>query len=442
VANRPVAACILAKHYNSSTERAIYSALKFDLEVYLGLTHDNIDLCTQTNIHVFSICWENDFAKAKNSFFSRVKNPFILWIDSDEELFSFPKIDWNKLQENIFYIRHQFNSRFTPRICSQMHRNHPDIFWERKIHEYITTKHDALYLSRFLSSVVIRHHGYEDQTTMMQKHARNLHIAESDEQHEKSYVVNLVRLRNELASGQFDFLAWLNCYAWAKRETNLNRAVTHHEFEPALRLCMAGYARPAQECALINPTHILIQLALLTYDYKYNKKIDEDRLLFIETCLTEGLYDVYEDLPHTLLGADANKILSYIKVWANEWKDSVMNNYEWVEQKEIIFNNNIQLIRNDCISEENFHPDVLLMNMETKKVVVLNTASSILWQMLAPTIAWYELHEILQQVYPPALLNDAINSSKALFNVLLAAGIIRVEENVNEAASSLIGLAE
>ncbi len=440
--NRPVAACLLAKHYNFSTQRAIDSALKFDLEVYLGLTHDSIDLCTQSNIHVFSVSWENDFAKAKNSFFSRVHNAFILWIDSDEELFSFPRINWNDIQENIFYIRHQFNSHFTPRICSQMHRNHPDIFWERNIHEYITTKHDALYRSRFLSSVVIRHHGYENQETMMQKYARNLNIAESDERHEESYVINLVRLRKQLASGQFDFLAWLKCYTSAKQETNLDRCITHHEFEPALRLCMAGYARPAQECAFINPTHILMQLALLTYEYKYDKKINQDRLSFIETCLTQGLYDVYEDLPHMLLGADRNKILAHVKASANEWKDFFMSNDELTGKKRIEFNNNTQFVRSNRISEEHFYPDLLLMNLETKKVVVLNTASSVLWQMLSSPLSWYELQEMLQQVYPPELLNDAINSCKSLFNVLLAADIIRAEENMNEATSSIICLAE
>ena len=79
------------------------------------------------------------------------------------------------------------------------------------------------------------------------------------------------------------------------------------------------------------------------------------------------------------------------------------------------------------------------MNLETKKVVVLNTASAMLWQMLSSSVSWREIEEILQQVYPPELQSDAINASKALLTVLMEANIILAEERTNE---SIVCMAE
>ena len=422
--NHNVAACILAKNWNASTKRAIDSALKFELPVYLGLTHDPINACEHSNIHVFSVDWEGDFAKARNSFLDKVTQQFILWIDSDEELFSFPHSDWDTIKENILFHRMKYTSQLTPRLGAQMHRNSPGIFWKRKIHEYITTADEALFCTRFFSNIIIRHHGYENHALVLQKHDRNLEIAESSPPEERAYIENLVRLRTAVANGKPNFFEWIDCYNEAKLTTNLHRVHSHCEYEPAIILCMAGFAQPAEECAKINPINILIQLALLTHEYLYLNNINASRLEFIAVCVTQGLYDPYEYFPHLLLGAHEQKILDYVKSWAAEWKNSVVNQIDFSPHPPIQFEDHDCFTQCESISIKNFNDNLLIMHTDTKKVVVLNKTSSILWGLLATPISWRTILDILKQAFPLESNEAIISSAQAFLRQLLSMNLI------------------
>jgi hypothetical protein len=423
-----VAVCILAKHFNTSTQRAIESALKHDLPVYLGLTHDPVDACVSTpHLHVLSVLWQDDFASARNAIIRYVTEQFILWIDSDEEIFSFPAIDWGNIQENILFHRKQYSSQVTPRLSAQMHRNHPGIFWKRKIHEYITTADAALYCTRFVSNLIIRHHGYEDQALVLKKHARNLGIAESTSEESKAYVENLVRLRAEVAHGKPNFFEWLACYREAKRTSNLHRVHSQCEYEAAVILCMAGYSRPAEACVKVNPVNILMQFALLTYEYLYLDKINESRLHFISECVTQGLYDPYEDFPHVLLGADKQTILNHAKTWSEEWRCGVVSPIDMASKSEHHVDNGAVFVQNKWVEVDHFDADLLLMNARTKKVVVLNHTSSILWSLLVKPISLFELTQILIQAFPLESKTSIDHAVRKFIGQLLNVGLIQMQ---------------
>jgi len=399
MSSQSVAICILAKHYHDSTKRAIDSALRFELPVYLGLTHASPDACQDRPIQVFSVPWADDFAKAKNYFFTYVSEAFILWLDSDEELFAFPELDWAGIPEHIILHRMQYGQQYTPRLCVQMHRNHPHIFWKRKIHEYLDTDNSALRNTRFVSSLIIRHHGYDDEHVLLNKHERNLKIAESIPPEEHAYAENLIRLRHDTAKGQSNFIAWLNCYREAKSITKLPYHYTHYEYEPAMMLCMAGYARPVEECLKLNPIHILLQLTHLTYELVYLDHINSSKLQFLSECLTQGLYDPYEDFPHVLLGARPDTILAYAKNWSLQWSNkndemTLAKSASSVELMQMIFQQNQDVI------QHSYHDDTLLLHELTKKILVLNSSGALVWQLLKNPISYHALIALLTHAFP------------------------------------------
>ena len=415
--NNQVAACILAKNYNPSTKRAIRSAQQFGLDIYLGLTHDPVETCTLPGISISQIEWNDDFSHARNQLFDRVTHDFVLWIDSDEELFSFPKLNWEHFEENIFYIRTQFNSQFTPRVHVRMHKNSPNIRWQDRIHERLTVMHGEPYQSRFLSSLILRHHGYEDQDIVLDKHARNLNIAQKGLTTLPTYAELLTQARTETAYSMPNFMHWLHCYKIALATSDLRTQPSYFGFESAFLMCIAGYAEPAERLLEKNPLNIYLQLAVLANKLKYLKYLDEPRLIFIETCLQNGLYDVYENFPCELLGANKDKLLDYLQCWINEWENTTMDTPVFME--------NIRYVRSTSVDEQTFDDDLLLMNQETKKVVVLNAASTVFWRLLDTPTSSEDLVCILNEALPNEALDNKKTSVNKLLIELLNAGLIQ-----------------
>jgi len=209
-----------------------------------------------------------------------------------------------------------------------------------------------------------------------------------------------------------------------KLTTNLHRVHSHCEYEPAIILCMAGFAKPAEECAKINPINILIQLALLTHEYLYLNNINTSRLEFIAVCVTQGLYDPYEYFPHLLLGADEQKILDYVKTWATEWKNSVVNQIDNSAHPPVQFEDHDYFTQSESITIKNFNDNLLIMHTHTKKVVVLNKTSSILWSLLATPVSWHILLDILKQAFPLESNASIFSSASAFLRQLLSTDLI------------------
>jgi hypothetical protein len=415
--NNQVAVCILAKNYNTSAKRAICSAQKFGLHIYLGLTHDPIETCTLQGISITQISWKDDFSHVRNQLLDRVTHNFVLWIDSDEELFSFPKLNWEHFEENIFYIRTQFNSQFTPRVHVRMHKNSPNIRWQDRIHERLTVMNGEPYQSRFLSSLILRHDGYEDENIVLGKHARNLNIAQKGLETLPTYAELLTQARTETAYSMPNFMHWLNCYKTALVASDLRTQPSYFGFEAAFLMCIAGYSQPAEKLLEANPLNIYLQLAVLANKLKYSNYLDELKLTFVETCLQNGLYDVYENFPCELLGANKNKLLNYLQCWINEWENTTMDNPVFME--------NSRYMRCKSVDEQPFDEDLLLMNQLTRKVVVLNAASTVLWRLLEAPTSSEDLTSILNEALP----NEWIDNKKASVNKLLVelfnAGLIQ-----------------
>ena len=134
----PVTVCMLSNGNQEETARAVRSARRFGLPVHIGLSDGNLDLDTFADVHIHHIPWENDFAKARNLLLDRVEGQFVLRLDSDEVLFTFPEMNFGSLNEDVFGIYLQESQLWTPRLQFRLHRNTPDVQWASRVHERLT----------------------------------------------------------------------------------------------------------------------------------------------------------------------------------------------------------------------------------------------------------------------------------------------------------------
>ncbi len=416
--NQQVATCILAKHYDDSTKRAIHSARKFDLAVYLGLTHDPVDLCTDNEIRVYPVVWNNDFADARNQLLANISHDYVLWLDSDEEIFSFPKFNWNNTTASIFYVNVQFDNTSTPNVHCRMHRNRPSICWQGRIHERITINDTQPHSSQFMNGLIIQHFGYEDKDYVLEKHLRNLDIAKHGlESGNPSYYELLERARAETAQGKSNFMHWLQCYTHAVPKDICTPS--DRRMGPAIMMCMAGYTTPAKNILQDNPSILFLHIAILAAEIHHFTHIDEDRLNYIELCLQNGLYDVYYNFPRELLGAKKSTIVAYIEQWTAHWDKVMSSNTNQALDRTIKYQ------RLNEVDAEAFDADLLLMHQQTRKVVVLNPVAAVLWDVLQEPHTAQELLSLLCEAHRDENVATLSQSVDALLVELHNAELIK-----------------
>lgn len=90
-----------------------------------------------------------------------------------------------------------------------------------------------------------------------------------------------------------------------------------------------------------------------------------------------------------------------------------------------VFMENIRYVRGTSVDEQTFDDDLLLMNQETKKVVVLNAASTVLWRLLDTPTSSEDLVSILNEALPNELIDNKKISANKLLMELLNAGLIQ-----------------
>jgi len=99
--------CLLSHGNWEETERAVRSALGFGLKVHLGVTVDDTPPFSDQNLTVYTVPWTNHFANARNNLLGQIvsKNRYVLWLDSDEFLFSFPTGQHKSLKDPIYGVQ-------------------------------------------------------------------------------------------------------------------------------------------------------------------------------------------------------------------------------------------------------------------------------------------------------------------------------------------------
>ncbi len=423
----PTAVCILSHGNQAETERAVRSARGFGLPIHVGLTAGNLDLEQIESVRVHRIPWQEDFAAARNQLLKRVQADFVLWLDSDDRLFSFPNLDWARMPGDIYVARRTANSDGTPGFYPCIHRNRSGVKWAGPIHEYLRIDNSPGPCDWSpLFSVIIRHCGYEDHERVLEKHERNLRISGPGLKSRNPSVEDYINLACwETVSQRFNALSWLACYKCTDcRYANLQFSNGYAAWQviSAEMLCSCGYSLPAERLLAQNPVVLRVQFAVLAAQQMMQGCLDPDRLAFLVDCLQNGYYDPYSAVPRKMLGAGPDECIAYINELLQQWRNRPRTALDFAEVQMDFFEGVFRRI--DAFDADSFEDDLLVMHRETRDVVVLNPLAAVLWEALQWPLSVQDLTDLLTEAFPSEEANNLRSHVEKLVGDLLSRNLV------------------
>lgn len=148
-----------------------------------GSTDNTIDIAKKFNAKIVCDPWRNDFSWSRNISLQNASCEWILWLDADDSvppesigaLVNLKKEEPNRVFSFIVRNEHSGNTG-TEFFQARMFPNHPQIRFERRIHEQITPGALKLGMKLQKQNVVIYHHGYSNPVLLKKKAQRNLDL--------------------------------------------------------------------------------------------------------------------------------------------------------------------------------------------------------------------------------------------------------------------------
>ncbi len=184
-----VSACIIAKNEEENLPRLLESIKGKFHEIVLvdtGSTDKTVEIAKNYGAKVFHREW-NGFADARQYAVDMATGDWIWFFDADceleEEEFERFKRILNLIKDNpeyegigVIYKNVGLNKYIKGYSSTvHIHKKHPDLVWEGKIHERIVNKNTKTILVPPLS-VYVLHYGYSDFKTQIYKAKRNLKL--------------------------------------------------------------------------------------------------------------------------------------------------------------------------------------------------------------------------------------------------------------------------
>lgn len=155
-----------------------------------GSTDDTVSIAESYGAQVIHEPWRDDFSFARNRSIEKATGQWIVWLDADDEV---PAESVGQLialkkgrpdKAYAFLVRNEkpgnTGSEF---VQVRMFPNHPEIRFERRIHEQVMPSAARLGLGAQAVPVVVIHHGYADPETMQRKARRNVKLLLEDYNH-------------------------------------------------------------------------------------------------------------------------------------------------------------------------------------------------------------------------------------------------------------------
>ncbi len=311
-----VIACILSDGDWRAANRAAASAARFGLAVAVGTTGQKRRGAPLTGLRVYPIVWRDDFADARNQLAqalagdAAVEADYFLWIDSDEELISFPGRDL-ALAGPSLAVRLIDRADFTARAAQRLQRRKPLPRWRGAIHETLPTPASGLAM---VGGILIRHYGYDDARRLAAKRRRNAAIvARARAAGRDDFPLALEAARE--ARGGAAVLAWLR--AFKHPDATPSRAGAFDpRVEAAAALCAYGLCAPAEEVLAANPAIAPLQLALAVAERRATGRTDPARLARIAALIRKGGADPRYAYPAVLARGDPAVIADWIETAA------------------------------------------------------------------------------------------------------------------------------
>jgi len=419
--------CMLSHGNWPDTERALESAWRFGLHVHIGLTA--VAPCPFSNplMSIHSIGWRGDFAAARNELLDRIKSerPYILWIDSDEEILCCPAAAPADHDAALFDVKISNKKGLTAGRRPSLHRNVPGIRWIGAIHERLALASGAPpQRVMTLHGLALLHHGYENDTEVLVKLSRNAAIAEAAIERGSDYPGATVSIaRKQAALGRATTQDWISVYKSTKAFGRRHGYPPDLCWEAAAVLAYCGYAKPAEHLSAQNPLILPLQLSLLVCAYAHTGAIDEARFNFLFSCLERILWDDRFPFDSSLLGSTRQGLEDYIVREANglAWRN------ETAREKKRSAPVASKTVFTHCsdVVLETFENDTLLLSPETHRVVSLNATGKIFWDALAAGVSVEDCGEMMAEASGTLLSTEALAQIEKFFQELLDSGMIR-----------------
>lgn len=183
--------CMIVKNEEKNIEAAIESFRPFADEIIVndtGSTDQTVPILKSLGVTLIETTWEGDFSKARNVSLDKATSSWIIWMDADdrvpaEEVPHFIKLKTAPLDRCFGFqvVNTQGGLPIGTRFMqTRMFPNHPEIRFERKIHEQIIFSCARLGLHSIFTETLIWHTGYEDPEQKKAKAIRNLDLLKGE----------------------------------------------------------------------------------------------------------------------------------------------------------------------------------------------------------------------------------------------------------------------
>jgi tetratricopeptide (TPR) repeat protein len=200
---------MIVKNRALSLERCLKSVHAAVDRIVIGDTgsqDDSVAVARSFGAEVIAVPWHNDFAHARNCVLQRSQCDWILVLDSDEmldhtaaqtlptatareDIFAYDVCIWNYVRET--------NSRFGEQgvvanpylveasrdypaygkcVNTRLFRRHPEVFFERPVHETVSLRIESMGLRRAMAPFVIHHFGHAEDTSKIRSQKNQLYL--------------------------------------------------------------------------------------------------------------------------------------------------------------------------------------------------------------------------------------------------------------------------
>jgi hypothetical protein len=417
--------CMLSHGNWEQTNRAIESVIKFDCRLHIGLTVECDPPLKHDQVAYYSVPWSNHFADARNGLLDVIttKCAYILWIDSDDYIYSMPSIDYFRFQDPILKVKLDYFSGNTPCLRSICHRRDQNIRWQGSVHEFLEVP-PTVDVGRVstIPGLLVVHDGYDDPAQLDDKHRRNLKIATRGLDSGSPDLGEMLALaRHNMHFGLSSAIQWLAVYRTADKMMLNHSWLSDFRAEAAGALAYCGYFPLALAMLKTNPLNIPLQLCVLIAEHVYGGHYSKERMQFVAHCLQHGYADSNYSFPLALIGMDKDALHQYV---IREGDDLIIVSKKNDATENQLNDMAVQYRSSHDVESESFEGDLILLSSVSLNVVSLNETAAILWEALAWPCSAANLIDLMLEAFPARPIDDITREVKTLINRLANEGLI------------------